>query len=161
MPIEDRFNSKWIPEPNSGCWLWDGAQLPRGYGILGKGRRGKGYYYAHRLSYQLHRGEVPDGLSVLHRCDVPSCVNPDHLFLGTQKTNMEDKKAKLRHRPGEQHPNAILTYGEVYRIRAEYASGRISLSKLGGKHGLTMQHVHDIVQWKIWREMPPCQTVQL
>lgn len=158
--VEDRFNEKWILNQNSGCWIWKGAKVPRGYGMLGKGGRGAGYHYAHRLSFQLYRGTIPDGLSVLHRCDMPSCVNPEHLFLGTQKMNMEDKKAKPRHRPGELHPNAILTYVQVAAIRSEYAKGMISLSLLGLKHGITMQHVHDIVRNKIWKEMPPCQMAQ-
>lgn len=76
-----------------GCWLWTGYTSTFGYGMMrfmGKSQN------AHRLSWQVHRGPIPDGLSVLHKCDVPACVNPDHLFLGTQSDNMKDCASKGR-----------------------------------------------------------------
>ncbi len=148
----ERFAKKWIPEPNSGCWLWEGAHVPFGYGIMGRGGRGAGNHYAHRLSYEIYVGPVPDGMKVLHSCDNPPCVNPDHLFLGTQKNNMEDKVAKGRHRPGEEHPNAVLTWEMVRAMRTEYATGTTSLSILGRKFGICFQHVHNVVRHQIWKE---------
>ena len=85
-PLE-RFNEKYIPEPNTGCWLWTSTWASCGYGqfrINGK------YWLAHRASWKLLYGEIPGGLQVLHKCDVRPCVNPDHLFLGTQSDNMLD-----------------------------------------------------------------------
>lgn len=119
---------------------------------MGAGAGSRRTLKAHRVSYELHCGPIPAGASVLHRCDQPACVNPDHLFVGTQADNMADKRRKLRHRPGSQHPNAILDEGIVRAIRAEYATGTTSLSKLGRKHSICFQHVHDIVRNKIWRE---------
>lgn len=98
-PAEERFWEKVFPEPMSGCWLWDGHVNSRGYGLLPIGSRSDGSrskVLAHRFSYVLHKGGIPDGLGVLHRCDNPYCVNPDHLFVGNQIVNMQDCKAKGR-----------------------------------------------------------------
>ena len=82
-------------EPNSGCWLWDGAPGAGGYGTARhEGRNQK----AHRVSWIAHRGPIPPGLKALHHCDTPPCVNPDHLFLGTQLDNIADMVAKGRQR---------------------------------------------------------------
>ena len=153
IPLLDRFTAKYIPEPNSGCWLWTGAALPNGYGLIGAGRRNQGHLYAHRASYELHCGAIPQGSYVLHRCDNPWCVNPDHLFVGTQADNMEDKRKKGRALSHEKHPNSILTTEIVASIRSEYAAGDTSLSILGRKHRIGTQHVHDIVRNKIWRSL--------
>lgn len=86
-----RFLSKVSPEPTSGCWLWDGWYYTRGYG----GFHLNGHdVHAHRASYELFVGQVFDKY-VLHKCDTPACVNPAHLFLGTQQDNMQDKKKRV------------------------------------------------------------------
>ena len=85
------------PEPNSGCWLWTGRVARNGYGTWGGGRSGE-RISAHRLAWQEANGPVPDGLQVLHRCDVRCCVNPEHLFLGTARENTRDMMAKGRAR---------------------------------------------------------------
>src|SRR5690606_8870409 len=96
--LKDRFEEKYIPEPNSGCWLWVGA-LTGNYGQLKyKGRHG-GNILAHRASYEIYKGPFNKGLDVLHKCDNPSCVNPDHLFLGDHSDNMLDMSTKIRANP--------------------------------------------------------------
>lgn len=90
-----RFESFYAPIPECGCWLWLGVETDRGYGQLCV--RGK-MVYAHRLSYELFREPIPRGLFVLHKCDTRSCVNPDHLFLGTAKSNQCDMARKDRGR---------------------------------------------------------------
>jgi HNH endonuclease len=91
-PLE-RFEAKYMPEPNSGCWLWMGSIRGQGYAQTGVGER-----YAHRFSYEHYKGKIPEGMRVLHKCDTPTCVNPDHLFLGTAKDNTHDalKKGRLK-----------------------------------------------------------------
>jgi hypothetical protein len=83
------WQSRVIPEPNTGCWLWEGPVNFFGYGLSHHSR-------VHRLAWEEANGPIPDGLFVLHRCDVPSCCNPDHLFLGTHQDNADDKKRKGR-----------------------------------------------------------------
>lgn len=92
MSIEDRFYQK--VQKTESCWLWKGALTSRGYGSLGDGAGKK--ISAHRYSYILHRGEIPEGLIVCHTCDVRECVNPDHLWVGTYKDNVNDMFAKNR-----------------------------------------------------------------
>lgn len=90
-PLE-LFEQKFTPEPNTGCWLWLGGTQAAGYGFF----KHAGDTTAHRSSWILYRGPIPEGLHVLHKCDVRQCVNPDHLFLGTQVDNMKDMAAKGR-----------------------------------------------------------------
>ena len=90
----ERFEKHFMPEPNSGCWLWFGAL--DGYKKYGCFRVGKKNLRAHRVSWELYRGSIPKGMQVLHKCDVPPCVNPDHLWIGTQRDNVNDMIRKGR-----------------------------------------------------------------
>lgn len=83
------------PTLGTECWLWTGYQMPFGHGQLNVGDK---IVLTHRFSWELHHGPIPEGLSVLHHCDVPNCIRPDHLFLGTQKDNVQD--AIQKGRPG-------------------------------------------------------------
>jgi hypothetical protein len=100
------------------CWSWLRGCYSAGYGQFKAGGKG---YAAHRLSYEISVGPIPEGMCVLHKCDNPPCVNPDHLFLGTQKENMQDCVNKKRHfstqTKGSRHPNGKLTDDEVREIR--------------------------------------------
>lgn len=90
------FNAKWMPEPNSGCWLWTANIGRNGYGQIQIKRRP---VPAHRAAWELFKGPIPKGMHVCHRCDTPACVNPDHLFLGTMSDNIKDSYAKGRSKP--------------------------------------------------------------
>lgn len=96
------FDESFVPEPNSGCWLWVASLNVHGYGrFWEKGR----HVMAHRLMWEIHRGPIPKGLVVLHRCDTPPCVNLEHLTLGTQTENVRDMFAKGR--DGNQHRRGL------------------------------------------------------
>lgn len=94
-PVAQRFMQKVEMIPMAGCWLWTGSLNGRGYGQLFS-QRGAPPHKAHRLSYELFRGPIPQGALVMHSCDVRCCVNPDHLDAGTQKKNLRDAAARGR-----------------------------------------------------------------
>lgn len=141
----------------TGCWNWIADKDKDGYGYayLGKTRiEGTKKYIkhrdkTHRLSWNMHNGAIPEGLCVLHKCDNPSCVNPDHLFIGTKKQNSEDMVAKQRNQRGEQRPLAKVTEEQVREIRAS----KESLTKIGAKYGLAFQTVSQIKNRKTWRHV--------
>ena len=116
--IYERFMHRVMPEPNSGCWFWMGKLNGDEYGQIVEQNR---VISAHRRSWEFHKGKIPEGMKVLHRCDVACCVNPDHLFLGTQLDNVRDMMRKGRHRTGdvsgENNGMALLTTEEVRAIR--------------------------------------------
>lgn len=92
-PLATRFWNKVQRGTGDACWLWTGKRDHFGYGIIWNG---SGPLYAHRVSWELEHGQIQRGLCVCHRCDVPACVRPSHLFLGTHADNMRDKVAKGR-----------------------------------------------------------------
>lgn len=154
-----RFYELCVPEALTGCWLWHGNLTDRPSGQLGYGRfyaRG-GAIYAHRLSYTIHKGEVPPGMYVCHRCDTPQCVNPDHLFLGNAKDNARDRNLKGRANTeprfqGESSPMAKLDAQTVRRIRERYAAGETQLA-MAREYGLSSSTVCNIVNRKKWRHV--------
>jgi hypothetical protein len=150
-PAEERF---WRHVKRSdGCWLWQGGLSTDGYGrIRQPGKRSK--VLAHRFSYARHYGPIPDGLWVLHRCDVRACVRPDHLFLGTHADNMRDKVTKGRQPStrGEKNPRAKLTAGQVLLIRERHRQGE-SRDALAQAFGVTYETVAMIVRRATWTHL--------
>lgn len=145
----ERHDAKWTPEPNCGCWLWLGATNGNGYGTF-KWSASESRL-AHRASWEIHRGPVPDGRHVLHRCDVRACVNPAHLFLGTNDDNVADRVAKGRNAPaaGEMNGRAKLTAEDVRMIRA---SGE-SVTALARKFGVAIPTVSQARSGRNWRTL--------
>ena len=147
--LRDALEMYTSPEPMSGCWLWTGTICHNGYGQLtwnGKVSR------AHRLSFELATGKSAVGFSVCHKCDNRCCVNPDHLFIGTQKDNLVDMVRKGRaNKPfGEKHHSAVLTDAQVEQIRFEYVmhSREHGTNALARKYGVTSKHIWLIVNGK-------------
>lgn len=122
--VEDRFWAK--VQKTDKCWLWTGFLSKKGYGSIGLGGRGTKRVFAHRFSYELHKGAIPDGLVVMHSCDNPRCVNPDHLSVGTHKDNTQDMVVKGRARSGsmrgETNPRALLNEEQIRYVRSSKAT---------------------------------------
>lgn len=135
----------------SPCILFDGALDTSGYGLK---RIGKKLWKAHRLAWVSARGAIPEGVQVLHRCDVRACVNVEHLFLGTLADNMADRNAKGRQArlQGEKHNLHKLTNQDVLRIREEYERG-CSLSELAKAYGVHTSTVHRAATRRNWRHL--------
>lgn len=147
------------------CWLWTASVRNKGYGaFVYPGRDGRTIQgRAHRYSWEIHRGEIPAGLCVLHLCDTPACVNPEHLFLGTKAENNRDMVRKGRHvrggtysragyRRGVAHHNAKLNPETVAELRKDRVAG-LSYSALAGKFGISIGHAWRIVNGRGWRQI--------
>lgn len=126
-----------------GCWIWTGHKNNKGYGMIGKAGSSTDFWLIHRVSWVIHRGPIPDGLCVLHRCDNPLCVNPDHLFLGTKKDNTQDMIAKRRNRGA-----ARLTEDQIREIIALDRS--VGYKQIAARYGITRGHVWRIRKRKRW-----------
>lgn len=125
---------------SNGCWEYSAAVTHNGYGRIkhnGKTIR------AHRASWLVHFGPIPDGLNVLHKCDNPPCINPDHLFLGTTQENMDDKVAKGR-------TVSHLTKEDVLEVRNLYASGNMTQKEIGILFGVQPACISRIVNRIRW-----------
>lgn len=149
-PVEVRLWAK--VQKGDGCWEWTGSRR-NGYGRIGIRDPKPRLLSVHRLSYEMHFGPIPDGMHVCHHCDNPSCVRPDHLFLGTHSDNMRDKVAKgrdggHRYKAGEKHRMAKLTREQVDEIRA--ADG--PQHKIAARYGISQGHVSAIRSGVHWRD---------
>ena len=154
-PIEDRFWAKVDRRGPDECWLWTASTITGGYGQIGRGRAGAGNELAHRLSYAINVGPIPEGLVVMHSCDNKLCVNPAHLSVGTQKENVADMDAKGRGRRvglrGTDSPSSKLTWTKVRRIRNAYERGALQVD-LAEKFGVGQPCISSIVRGATWVE---------
>lgn len=152
IPLVTRLLARVDIDNCSGCWNWTGTGSADGYGQLAIGGRTQ---RAHRLSYSFHFGPIPKGMHVCHRCDNRRCLNPDHLFLGTNADNMADKVSKGRQsctggRKGASHTLAKLTDGDIVAIRA--ATG-ISQRKLAKQYGVSQVNICFIRSGRAWKHI--------
>lgn len=160
--VRNTFDRSFIPEPNSGCWLWLGKLNAAGYGnIFARDENRKVFgLIAHRVSYWIEHGHVPAGVSVCHRCDMPSCVNPEHLFLGTQEDNIRDCVRKKRHRKfvcpektprGEAIKRAKLNAAAVSQIKA--LAARSPRKIIATQFGVGISCIDSILTGRTWRHV--------
>ena len=152
----ERFWAKVDKTDPSGCWIWKGCRTSAGYGQIRTGglKDGKALY-AHRMMWETIYGNIPESMEVLHKCDNPSCVNPTHLFLGTQADNINDcvRKGRFNRPFGENHPKAILTQKQVQGIREATLSQR----KLAHIYGVSRGAIQGILSKRNWRKEVTCQ----
>lgn len=161
--MKERLISRTIKDEESGCWVWQGAKKGMGYGYLTVGSRKDGSRrtaMAHRESYRIFIGPIPDGMMVCHRCDNPSCINPEHLFIGTHQDNIDDRESKGRNNlsgiglSGECHPKSKLTWSDVRHIRSNIKK-RGDISAMARKFNVNHKTISDIYLMKTWLPAPP------
>jgi len=133
------------------CWLWTGTKDKDGYGMLsGKKPDGKRTQLRpHRISYELHIGEIPCGVFVLHKCNNPACVNPEHLYSGTHNENMKDRIDAGHYSVGEKHPNAKITESIAREILASKQPAKI----MAEKFGISESQIKNIRRGEQWKHL--------
>lgn len=145
---QERFEKKFVKGGANDCWEWIGSKDRYGYGHI----QLDGWpQLAHRISYQLYVGEIPIGLLICHHCDNPSCVRPDHLFLGTDADNTRDciSKGRLSDRSGENNGQAKLTNEDIRTILAMWANGTRGID-IAREFGVTKSTISKIVRGDAW-----------
>lgn len=149
---EERFDAKYKVNPETGCWEWTAYRMKEGYGVLGI----RGHYTdrAHRFSYKRFRGPIPPGMLVCHTCDNPPCVNPEHLFLGTNADNVADRERKGRGRRaiGSLAGHAKLNERKVLRIKQRLAAGA-NQSAVARQYGVDQCAINHIARGRTWRHV--------
>lgn len=151
--VEERFWSKVIMSSSTKvCWEWLAGTYTNGYGQF---RFGKKKVKAHRFSYELEFGKIPNNLNVLHKCDNKLCVNPHHLFLGTHQDNMKDKVNKNRQSKAQGIKNGMakLTENVIIEIRKKYKSGLSTQRQLAKEYNISFKQIHNIVRYKRWKHL--------
>ena len=152
VPLRDRLEEKIMPLPWSGCWIWMGAVRSNvDYGSIRSDEAKQRQISAHRASFEIYNGKIPEGMFVCHLCDTPLCVNPSHLFLGTHAENMADRNSKGRQarQRGERCGQAKLTENLVKVIRespSKRGSGR-ELARLLGVSEATISSIRHRHRW--------------
>lgn len=145
------------------CWVWTANHSKKGYGMISVGLVNKPFR-AHAASWILHNGPIPEGLQCHHACDRPSCVRPDHLWIGTQQENVDDMMRKGRHIVGnipkhENHLHAKLTWKQVEEIRALCSQGHLQC-EVAKRFGLSTSNVSAIALYEIWRKQDSPNKIQ-
>lgn len=147
-PLKDRLLAK--IDKTETCWLWRGSKNACGYGSIACDRNVHNkprLVKAHRASWEVHCGPIPKGVCVLHTCDIPACVNPAHLFLGTKAENSKDMCAKHRQKTGEHLPQSKLKSDDVIAIRHSNDLQAILAERYGVTQG-TISMIRSRATWK-------------
>lgn len=144
----ERFFAKVRKTP--GCWEWKAGYFDKGYGAF---RLGGKLRKAHRVSWEMHNGEIPEGLKVLHECDNPKCVRPEHLFLGTDQDNADDRAAKGRTAIGAACHKTKLTPENVREMRRLRVREGVPFYKLGERFGVSAPTAQRAISGLSWRHL--------
>jgi hypothetical protein len=144
IPLSEKIEKHITRIPESGCWIWMSTIENSGYGRVCDGKKP---FYAHRVAYEQKYGSIPNGKMALHHCDIRCCVNPDHLFIGSQKDNMIDKMLKNRQAKGEKHGNSRLT--ESQALEAKFSSEKPEV--LAKKFGYSASGIRQIKAGTAWK----------
>lgn len=147
--LPDRFWPRVGNPLTDGCWEWVGQTNRNGYGVLWVLEEGK-QRLAHRISWTINVGPIPNGICVLHRCDNPRCVNPEHLFLGTQTDNLDDCTSKGRRPAGERNGASKLTLSQVKEIRALRESE--TQDSIALRYGVSRRAIGFVLSNATWRD---------
>lgn len=152
----ERFWSRVKKRGVNDCWLWNSTLAGSGYGLLSytPERKKRVHLFAHRISYFLAHNTLPADLDVCHRCDNPPCVNPNHLFLGTQQDNVADMVQKGRQLRGSKVYTVKLTADEVQRIRILRFRDNYSHQKLARRFNVSDEQIRCICLWIYWKYLP-------
>ncbi len=155
IDIRKRFESKIEKNPVTGCWIWKGCGSHQSYGKFRIGGRKGRMWYAHRAAWLIYHKEDPAERSVCHSCDVKHCVNPEHLFLGSQKDNMRDASAKglLKQPQGQDSVNAKLTNRQVREMRKKHKDKEIPLRLLAKEYEISKSQAWNIISGSQWKEV--------
>jgi hypothetical protein len=150
LDAENYLFTRSMPEPMSGCWLWSGYIDALGYGRANHPKEKK----AHRIMWTMFNGEIPDGKKILHRCDVRCCVNPEHLFIGTQADNVADMMEKGRNKcvpqKGEKNPMSKLNQNLVLEMRQFRNDSGLSYSKIAKKYAISTMTAFRAITKQSW-----------
>ncbi|MEG5063131.1 HNH endonuclease signature motif containing protein [Microcoleus sp. B3-A4] len=146
--IKKRFEKHVISKDN--CWLTDLWCNDKGYPKISLNKK---RINASRVSFQLYKGEIPEGIFVCHKCDNPSCVNPEHLFLGTHKENMRDMVEKGRSNKGSKNPQSKLTEKEVFQIKALLLETNLTVERISILFEVSRRTIGYIKQNNIWKHV--------
>lgn len=142
--LEVRMSNYLVDE--NGCWMWQGKTKTGDYGTLSINHKTT---MVHRLSYEMHKGEIPEGLMVCHKCNVKLCINPDHLYVGTHNDNMRDM-ADSDVMKGEANPKSILTQSQVVEIKQMIKDRKVVYRKIAETYGVSRQAIKDIASGRTW-----------
>jgi len=145
---EERFWSR--VHKTDTCWLWMGTITTGGYGRIQVNCK---LICTHRLSWEMRYGKIPKGMFALHKCDVPNCVNPNHLYIGTTQDNMNDKVNRGRSPRGESHGNNRLKESQIRSIRKINSFDIFTQAEIGKIFSVARETTRDIINKKIWKHV--------